>query len=513
MQYDDLGSSRARWLVGLGILLLFWLIGPWVLVATCLTLFSERVRHFLAPRFKGRLALVATLGLVLILIAVVWAPRGRLPIVSGPGIMMAPKYDGRPAPLKTSAASANGGPLGEQPVVTSRSYGVRQCGRIAFLKSGDLAATCVSPTGEQAVVIDHQSLQPRSWRQLPPRPSGGLNPFTNACTGTSFYLDARDRMVLADADRRIRVLMPAESLKEQHSYDLRDRISANDCLVAVQSGEAGRVWFASRAGVIGVLDIESGRVHTRRLGEQVTTGLSTDPSGRVYVLTSRSLVQLRASASGIELGWRTDYERGEGPRKGQFGLGSGTSPLVLPSGQVAFTDNANDRIRVNIVAADTGQVICREAVFESGDSATHSALHAVGSGVLVVNNSGYSGPWSTWFGRSTTPGIARVDLRGASCATRWSSELTSPTANPGVSAGNGLAYFVTKSRSWWGVDAWYLTAVEVANGHTVFRVRIGVGAQFTPHRSGVYLAPDGSALVPTISGLVRVRDRTTKQPA
>jgi hypothetical protein len=76
-----------------------------------------------------------------------------------------------------------------------------------------------------------------------------------------------------------------------------------------------------------------------------------------------------------------------------------------------------------------------------------------------------------------------------------------------ASLATGLVYAYTMRPSWWGVTAWYLTAIDARTGRTAFSVRTGTGTLFNNHYSAVTLAPDGSAYVATLGGMVRVRDR------
>jgi hypothetical protein len=487
----DLGSSKARWLAGAGILLAFWLLGPWVLVVTLLALFNERFRDFLAPRFKGRLALIAGVAVVVAALLIWQAPSGRFPIVSGPGVLLSQKYDGRPA---AGGPDHSGGPVGEQPVVSSTSYGARQCGQLAFLNDGRLVGTCVSATGEQAVVINLRTMRPIAWRDLPERPSGGLNPFDNACAGTSFQLDDRDRMVVATAARKIQRLVPDQKMKVERSFDLTKKIAGKDCLTSVLIDGAGRIWFLTHGGQVGFVDPDSGRVASKQLQGKAESPLVMGETGLVHAQTGKSLHQLRATNAGVRVNWR----------RAEI---SGAPPAVLPGGSIAVTDTSGDRTRVIIIDSDDGRRICEQPVFESDSRTTHTTLTAVGDGVVVANNSGHAGPWRTLFGRSTTPGLARVVVRDGVCQTRWTNDSISVVGTPRVSTGNGLVYAVTKDHSWVGVDVWYLSAIDGNTGRQAYRVRLGVGPQFTSYRSTVFLGPDGTAYVPTISGIVTVRDR------
>src|SRR5262245_64815646 len=108
------------------------------------------------------------------------------------------------------------------------------------------------------------------------------------------------------------------------------------------------------------------------------------------------------------------------------------------------------------------------------------------------------------FGRTTTPGVARVDVRDGECRVTWTSDEVAPTSVPKASAAAGLVYVYTKRSSLLGVSAWYLTALDLRTGRTVFSKRTGLGTQFNNHYAAITIAPDGSAYVATLAGLVRV---------
>ena len=88
----------------------------------------------------------------------------------------------------------------------------------------------------------------------------------------------------------------------------------------------------------------------------------------------------------------------------------------------------------------------------------------------------------------------------------WESDEVAPTSVAKVSLATGLVYAYTTRSSWWGVSAWYLTAINAFTGETAFSVRTGTGLLFNNHYSAVTLSPDGSAYVATLGGMVRVRD-------
>jgi outer membrane protein assembly factor BamB len=297
-------------------------------------------------------------------------------------------------------------------------------------------------------------------------------------------------------------------LTTEASYDLGDDIPADDCLIAVMPDWGGDVWWVTQQGRVGTITPSSGRVRALHLDEDVANSFAVDRSG-AYVATTEALYRLEAGASGRPtVTWRTPYDRGSEQKSGQLSQGSGTTPTLLPGGLVAITDNADPRMHVAFYDTGSGEMVCQAAVFGDDESATENSLVAVPSGVIVENNHGYGGPLSTMLGMSSDGGIARVDVADRKCSVRWTSGEVAPSSVPKVSLANGLLYAYTKPHSWWGANAWYLSALDVRTGRTVFEVRTGLGTLMNNHYAAVTLTRDGSAYVGTLGGLVRVRDRS-----
>jgi len=107
--------------------------------------------------------------------------------------------------------------------------------------------------------------------------------------------------------------------------------------------------------------------------------------------------------------------------------------------------------------------VCRQPVFERGASATDQSLIATERSRVAENNYGYSGPAATQQGRTTSPGLERVDLDpGGGCHSVWRSGERAPSVVPKLSAANGLVYTYTKDLQPQdpSADAWYLTALD-----------------------------------------------------
>ena len=87
-----------------------------------------------------------------------------------------------------------------------------------------------------------------------------------------------------------------------------------------------------------------------------------------------------------------------------------------------------------------------QPVFEKGASATDNSLIAAGRAIVVENNYGYSGPTSTQDGKTTTPGLERVDLDadGTAAARSGAPRRSRRPSCPKLSAANGIVYTYTK---------------------------------------------------------------------
>jgi outer membrane protein assembly factor BamB len=90
----------------------------------------------------------------------------------------------------------------------------------------------------------------------------------------------------------------------------------------------------------------------------------------------------------------------------------------------------------------------------------------------------------------------------------WRSDEVAPTSVAKVSLATGLVYAYTTRPSWWGVSAWYLTALDAGTGRSRWSVRTGTGLLAGSDHSEVALGADGTAWLGTLAGLVRVRDRS-----
>lgn len=463
--------ARTAVLAGVG--LLWFGFGPLVLVAALLTLLWPPARAWLRPT-RWVVAIWAAVVVVAAGLAVV-VPDGWVPIPPGPGRWVTPAYVGRPL-----VAGAERGPVGESPTVTTKSYGVADCHRIEFDHDGRLVLLC---GGESPVlrVVDADSLRQVRSADLP----------GTGCPGRLVVV-AGD--LVASSGQRI-LTIGVSDLVIESSVDLSGELEADDCVTGLGADATGRVWFVSRAGVVGFATGE--RVRTVDLGDRVDHPLAVTDDG-VYVAGADALHRLVVDAGKPTVAWDSPYDDG-GER--------GSAPVVLPDGLVAVADNRDPRLQVVFHRADSGDVVCRAEVFGDDEGATDGGLVAAGNAVVVQNSHGYHGPRSTLLGRTTSRGIARVEAVGGRCRVAWTTDMDAPSGAPAVSTEDGLVYLWTKRHSWLGVDAWYLSALDLRTGRLVWARRTGLSPLADNHGGAVTLGPDHAAYVPVLGGIVKVADR------
>jgi hypothetical protein len=411
------------------------------------------------------------------------------------------------------------GPLGDHMSVDS-SFLVSECASVTFDHRGRIVTVCVGLQGPFLAMLDPRTLATLALFPLPiriPSPSGG-SPFTDFAGGGYFYLDHHDRAVIPTTIRQIWVVAERQTLlgsgfRLVRRYDLSRAVPFGEGIVSALPDWSGRLWFVSSGGVVGTVDPSSGQVRSLRLrGEVIANSFAVDDSGGVYVVSDHALYRFDAGSHGEPVvSWREVYDRGTRIKPGQVSQGSGTTPSLMGTDLVAITDNADPRMHVVVYRRGrdvTGsRLVCAEPVFAPGKGDTENSLVVTGSSMIVENNYGYANPLATENGRSTEPGLARVDVdTEGQCHTVWVSGERAPSVVPKLSLATGLLYTYTKDPSSDGTDAWYLTAIDFVSGATVFKRLAGAGLGFNNNYAPVTVGRDGTACVGALGGIVEIRD-------
>jgi hypothetical protein len=416
-------------------------------------------------------------------------------------------------------AYAQSGPLGRATGVRS-TYQNQECASVTFDARGRIVTVCVGLSGPTLELLDPTTLGLIAALPLPPRDPThvGTGIFTDFGSGGYFYLDNLDRAVVPTTTRHIVVAAETDTplgtvLTEQRDYDLTAVVPQSDEVESALPDWHGLIWFVTVQGVVGTVDPSSGHVAAVHLPspEMIGNSFAADETGATYIVSNHALYRFVAAADGTPVvSWRTAYDRGTRLKPGQANFGSGTTPTITAAGLVAITDNADPQMHVIAYRRDTGAEVCQQGVFADGQSDTENSLIAAGNSLFVENNYGYSGPASVELGGLTTPGLARVDVDPAAgvCRLVWTnSSERAPSVVAKVSLGNGLLYTYTKDPAPKATDdPWYLTALDVRTGATVFKVLAGTGLGFNNNYAPVSIGPDGAAYVGVLGGLVRFAD-------
>ncbi|MFA5366717.1 MAG: hypothetical protein WC333_02435, partial [Dehalococcoidia bacterium] len=282
----------------------------------------------------------------------------------------------------------------------------------------------------------------------------------------------------------------------------------------------GLLWFVTRYGVVGTIDMESGSIRTIELeGEEIQNSFTVGEDG-VYIISDYTMYRFSADADGLPVvDWSVGYDRGTQVKLGMINQGSGTTPTLIGD-MVVIADNADPRMNIIFLKRSDGSEVCRIPVFSDNESCTENSLiglaregaNGIEYSIIVENNYGWENIFSGVDGRSPVGGVVRVDALpdgsgGYECVEVWSSPERSPTCVPKMSLASGLIYLYTKEPRDDRLDAWYFTAVDFESGETVFKVLTGTGLGYNNNYAPITLGPQGgTAYIGTLNGLVSIRD-------
>ncbi len=426
------------------------------------------------------------------------------------------------------------GPLGRDPEITSTLF-ASECASVTFDGKGRLVTVCVSPTGATLRLIDPDSLATLASYELPARQPGTFS-FSNFSGGGYFYLDQRDRAVVATFDGHLLTL--AENADATGFTLVRDvdlsGVTGGSGIQSALPDWAGRIWFVTQSGVVGFVT-PSNAVRAVRLpaGETIANSFAMDESGGVFVVSTHALYRYDVRDGRPAVTWRKTYDRGTRVKDGQVSQGSGTTPTLIGSassaggGSVAITDNADPQMNVVVFRrgkAGPGRTpLCRQPVFPAGQGSDENSLIAVPGGLVAENNYGYAGPapaGTSTRTADTTPGLVKVavDYARGGCHVEWRNTTARiPTVVSKLSLRTGLIYGYTHPSASevptsaplpaaLTPDAWFFTAFSARTGKQVWSKYAGSGLGYNNNYAPVSLGPDGTAYVGTLGGLLRIAD-------
>jgi hypothetical protein len=426
---------------------------------------------------------------------------------------------------------SNPGPLGNDPIVTSTWLGLPEglMGLVVgmtFDSTNNLliAASIKGDVAQgtawvQLALIDAGTLATLARFDLP-KETGVGSGFRPA--GAYFYMDNFNRIVIGTKDRTVWLVSYSFDSgagkwsfhhdNEANPWDLGSVIPQGDSIEALQPDWSGRLWFTSKGGVVGTLDVGTSQVigAMQLTGERIVNSHAAGEEGGVYIASTLAMYRFDADPEGNPtITWRKTYDAGTHVKEGQTDIGTGTTPTLMGDKYVTITDNGQPQMHVLVYDRDNGQLVCAEPVFQPGSTSNENSLIATDTSIIVENNFGYKDPTKdTTHGRTTKPGIARIDVENGVCQTVWTNESISiPTLISKMSLANGLIYTYTKPKGPATTDPWYFTAIDFHTGETLWKALAGIGILYNNHYAGAYLGPDGTLYVGVLGGIVAMRDR------
>jgi hypothetical protein len=440
-----------------------------------------------------------------------------------------------------------------------------QCIGITFDSHGHLVTGCVEDglSGQTATVVlaDARTLEVLDSYLL----STPSNPISSI-SAAYWYFDNQERFTIADGPNTIITLVEGGSEESPvfedpfgdspaKPYNLSGVIPSNDHLSGVMVDWQGRIWFAT-AGVadppgapakvcvinpatytdpatdLNVRCVSFGWNEKTLKNEQIFNTFPVTKTG-VYIVTSEKMYRVwTGSDDQPYVAWSEPYDTVDpdtnnewyvnGVKNGQYERGSGTSPTILGEGKyVAITDNA-EPMKVVVFRTDESvdpneRKVCELPVFENQEGgALSNSLIGSRLSLIAENNYGYTDNWQLDGEKPSAPGFERIDINpnGKGCTKVWSNLDVASTNSGKLSTRTGLIYVETRKMDTsltdaehpYGLDVYYLTALDFRTGEVVWEKQVGTGYAFDHWYTGLFVGPDKTVYLGVNGGIVSVRD-------
>ena len=202
------------------------------------------------------------------------------------------------------------GPLGNSPNVISTWLGtpadpVAIAVTIVFDKD-DLLVTApvMMRVAEAKAWVQLTLIDPKDLSTLAvlPLPSESISGPGFRPSGSYFFIDKDDHIIIGTKDRTIWVVSHSQDEQQNWKFeinkewDLKGAIPDSDSIEALQPDWSGRLWFTSKGGVVGALDMGTGKVldSINLPGERIVNGHASaedkdGKSGGVFIASTLAM--------------------------------------------------------------------------------------------------------------------------------------------------------------------------------------------------------------------------------
>ncbi|MBP3329702.1 MAG: hypothetical protein J6L89_02600 [Clostridia bacterium] len=476
--------------------------------------------------------------------------EGNLPIPQHPFL----------APEGTNGMHGNGyntdtydymGPLGINPVVKSRSMNVfgGLVATLMFDSQGRIMCISGNVVGFRLLLIDADTLEILAETRLPQRPSTveaiktlNFSAISSDTSGGAYcHLLKGDRPIIGNSDNVIQIYYIDESSgtpewKIEKEWDIDSYLPEGSHLTDAMPDYEGNIWFLTRPGEVGYIDVETDKVHVLNIkdltglkdeNEEIQNTFAICEDG-IYIVSDRAMYRFEIGEDKLPTyTWRTPYDRGTTLKPGAINQGSGTTPTLLDvpvydkegegATQVgvrklcAITDNADNQVNIVVYDRETGEVVDQHPLFTPGKSVSENSIVAYGRSFIIENNYSDSGAGFLENNPTSEPGVTRLDMN-YNCTELvqvWHSNEASATVVPKMSTENGILYLYTRVQNDdipKNAVAWYFTAVDFRSGETLYKVFTGCGKNWNNSYGPITIGPNGHAYVGVFNGLISIED-------
>ena len=331
----------------------------------------------------------------------------------------------------------------------------------------------------------------------------------------------------------------ASDIEVKRTYRIPQEVrsSADECIVGLNITWDGQLVFATSTGTVGVVSRDFKRAEYLKLNEAVSNSIACDENGGIYVVTAKKMYRVQWTGSELTLaedrgGWAAAYAAGEDLGGVRLGLGSGSTPTLMGTGEqdrfVVITDGQQlmhlvlfwrDQIPADWqqlsqtgsrrIAAQVPVRFGKEAAVES---LSEQSVCVRGYGALVVNNQLAINSSNTFWNviRSNDRAVAPYgaekfewDPKERRLASAWvNTEISFPNGIPAMSAATNLVYDVAQNKRVWTFDA-----LDWSTGEKVFSYRIGRLEKNNSAYAATEIIAEGRLGTGTITGIMITRMR------
>ena len=390
------------------------------------------------------------------------------------------------------------------------------------------------------------------------RKSGNVLSALRTPTSGAYTLVTRDNHYISVQGRTLSVyadVNPRErrsAIRLLREFTLPDTVAAtDDAIVGLNILWDGHLAFATRQGVVGVIDPGLQQVRHVRLGgaqEEVSNSIAADAQGGIYVVSDQAMYRVQWTGHTVSLdtatgAWRAPYNAGDGTSTGagRLGKGSGTTPSLMEvDGQrfVAITDGATLNNVVlfwrDAIPADwpglggsRDRRLAAEVPVNFNDpqrtaTLNEQSLVVSGGGIAAVSNDyrrvaalsqvgSAGGPVLT----NLTNGLIQL-FSAAPSVQPWGVQkfewdpqqrvLRSVWARRDVSCPNAIPTMSVPSQRFYCVGAyqsqWTIESLDWRTGGQHFRKVLGIWPRYNSFYAATQLTGDGGLIYGSVNGVV-----------